>query len=383
MNKKGIWIVIAIVAVIVIILVSNHRSNFSEAIKIGQMSALTNIGSDIGEEERNGTLLAIEKVNAGGGVDGRQIQMISEDTPAFDVKAGAAAANKLIAVDGVVAIVGPQWDSEGEVLASISADKKVPVISQNVSTDIESKINSDYFFVTWPDDEVGIRAILQFAKDKGWKKIAIIEPANFSFWSYTANLMQKNASEFGISIVSKEMGTDISNVDYRTLLSKAKLQKPDALFGSFADIQCVFLKQSKEQGLNLPFLSTDSAGNPKPLAECPDLLNGRLYFSTPSQGHGYTEFVQAYEKRFGAKPQTSSAVSAYNAGLVLAEALKNLDKAGKEITRENVKTELSQIQFTGGVSMETIQFNDKGYVVTQPQSYEMRTVKEGKFVKAE
>lgn len=384
-NKTSYLIGIVIVAVIIVVALfaRNSPANVGSVIQIGQMSALTDVGSDIGMEERNGAVLAIERLNKDGGIAGRQIQLISEDTPAFDLKKGASAANKLISTDNVLAIIGPQWDSEGEVIAAISADRKVPVISQNVSTDIESRVSSPYFFETWPDDEIGIRADLAYAHSRGWKKVAIVQPANFSFWLFTANLLKKDAREYGITVVAEEMGTDFNNVDYRTLISKAKAAKPDAFFGSYADLECVFLKQTKEQGIAIPLLSTDSALNVKALSDCAGDMQDRLYFSTPNRGNGFEQFVTDYQNRFGQKPLASSAATAYNAGLVLGDVMKKLAAAGKEINRENIKAALKTERFEGGVSIKTIQFDEKGFLTTPADAFEMQTVKDAKFVKAE
>lgn len=354
-----------------------------EVIKIGQMSGLTGIGSDIGVEERNGALLAVEEINARGGIAGRAIDLVSEDSPPFDLKQGVSVSRKLISVNNVLAIVGPQWDGQSEVVASVSGQEKVPVISPNASADIETKIDSPYFFTTWPKNEVGIRELLKFAKERGWKKVAIVQPANFSFWAYTASLLEKNAPEFGIEIVAKEMGTDFSVVDYRTLIAKAKLKNPDAFFGTYADVECVFMKQSRDLGLAIPLLSTESAGTPKALADCPDLLKDRLYFSTLAQGNGYDKFAEAYEKRFDQKPLSPSAVTAYNAILVLSDVIENLIKSGKEVTRENIKVGLDSIKFENGVSMPVIEFDEKGFVITSPEAFEMQTVRDGQFVKLE
>jgi len=381
MKNKIIWIVVAVVVIGGLIWANKKELSSGEVIKIGQMSGLTGIGADIGEEERNGALLAVEEINAKSGIQGKLIEMISEDAPPFDMRAGASVVEKLISIDKVLAIVGPQWDGMAEVVAAISASRQTPTISPNASTDIESKINSPYFFTTWPDNEVGIKALLKFANERGWKKIAVVQPANFSFWLYTTNLLEKNAPDFGIEIVSKEMGTDFNVVDYRTLITKTKSKNPDAIFGSYADLECVFLKQSKELGLEVPLLSTESAGTPKALEECPEFMNNRLYFATPGQSHGYDVFAKSYDKRFGRKPISPSAVTAYNAVLVLADVMSDVIDSGQQITRENIKNGLDNVKFEDGVSMPIIEFNDKGFVITPPEAFEIRMVQDGKFTK--
>src|SRR3989344_6602039 len=110
MKKSLIWLLVIAILLIVGGLWSTKKPNSgpastsNEPIKIGQMSGLTGVGSDIGQEERNGVLLAVEEINAGDGIGGRVIQMISEDSPALDLKQGAAVAKKLMTIDNVLAI---------------------------------------------------------------------------------------------------------------------------------------------------------------------------------------------------------------------------------------------------------------------------------------
>lgn len=382
-TKIIIWIVVIALAIWGVTSFTKKApvSNPIEVIKIGQMSGLTGVGSDIGVEERNGALLAVEEVNANGGAAGRMLALVSEDSPPLDLKQGASVAKKLMGINKVLAVVGPQWDGQSEVLAAIAKDERVPVISPNASTDIETKIDSPYFFTTWPKNEVGIRELLKFAKERGWKKLAIVQPANLSFWLYTSNLLEKNAPEFGIEIVAREMGSDYSVYDYRTLIFKAKAKNPDAFFGSYAELECVFLRQSKELGVAIPLLSTESAGTPKALADCPDLLENRLYFATPSHGNGYEDFAEAYGKRFGQKPLSPSAVTAYNAVKVIAHVIGNLAESAKEINRENVRDALEGVRFEDSVSLPVIEFDEKGFVNTPLGAFEMHTVRGGQFVK--
>jgi branched-chain amino acid transport system substrate-binding protein len=318
-----------------------------------------------------------------GGVGGLMIELIIEDAPALDLKQGVSVAKKLMTIDNVLAIVGPQWDSQAEVVAAVAAEQMVPVISPNASTDIEEKIDSPYFFTTWPKNEVGVRKLLEFAQSKGWTKIAVVQPANQSFWLYTTNLLEKNAPEFGIEIVAKEMGVDYNTVDYRTLITKAKATEPNAFFGSYADLECVFLRQSDELKAPLPLLSTESAGTPKALRECPELMKDRLFFATPGQGYAYQTFEQNYEERFGQKPLSPSAATSYDAVLALSQVLNNLLETGQELTRDNIRNGLYKIRFESGVSMPVIEFDDKGFVITPPDAFEIRTVRNGQFVRLE
>ena len=393
MKRNNIIGIILIIAVILglVYFVDNHGTKERETVKIGQISALSGFGSDIGQEERNGALLAVEYTNSHGGINGKTLEMISEDVSIDKLKVTSSAIQKLVNVDKVLAIVGPQWDDTASIAVPLSRDLKIPIISPNSSPQVEEKTGSDYFFGTFYSDEVGIRVMLKFAKEKGYKRIAIIQPANFGFWKYTEDLMKNNASEYGVEIVSEEYGTDFANTDYKTLIAKAKQSNPDAIFGAYEELECPFLKQARDQGLDVPLLSTESAGTPKALKDCGRALENSLYYSTPKQDGKYKEFEKTYIARFGSAPLSPSAVTSYDAILVTVEAMKNskalngatLDSTtsnGLTSARDAIRNEIAKIKFTNGSSMSEIAFDQKGFVITKDDAFMVKSVKGGEFV---
>jgi len=378
MNKaKIISVILAILVIIAFIYVGNKSSLSTEnPIKIGQISALSGVGSDIGVEERNGALLGVEEINKKGGILNRKIELVSEDVSLDKLNQTGSSFQKLVHVDNVVAIVGPQWDEPGSIAVALSKDLQIPVVSPNVSPQVESEVNSEYFFSTFYSNKVGIEVLLKFAQEKGYKRIAIIQPANFGFWKYTSDLFKNSAKESGIEIVTEEYGDNFGNTDYKTLIAKAKQSNPDAIFGSYADLECLFLQQAKNQGLMIPLLSTESAGTPKALADCGGILQDSLYFSTPKQEGKYMKFEEAYEKRFGAKPLSPTAVTAYDAMYIVAESIQN----GKSAERAVVRDEIEKIVYTDGASMSEIKFDQKGFVVTDASTFMIKTVQDSNFV---
>jgi branched-chain amino acid transport system substrate-binding protein len=374
-NIVGIILAIAIILAIMYFTGGGGKKGL-ETVKIGQISALSGFGADVGQEERNGALLAVEYINSNGGVNGRKIEMISEDVSIDKLKVTSSAIQKLVNVDKVLAIVGPQWDDAASIAVPLSKELKIPIVSPNSSPQVEEKIGSDYFFGTFYSDEVGIKTILKFAKERGYKRIAIVQPANFGFWKYTADLMKNNAGMYGVEIVSEEYGNDLANTDYKTLIAKTKQKNPDAVFGAYAELECLFIQQAKNQGLNAPLLSTESAGTPKALKDCPSTIEGSLYYSTPRQDPKYKEFENSYTTRFGSKPLSPSAVTSYDAMLVVVEAMKN----SKTLDRDSIKDEITKIRFTKGSSMPEVVFDKKGFVVTKDDAFIIKEVKGGEFM---
>lgn len=379
MKKSSIFAIILIIAIIVGLIYINGLENKKESgiIKIGQISALTGVGSDIGQEERNGALLAVEYINKNGGVNGKKIEMISEDVSIDKLKNTSSAIQKLVNIDKVSAIIGPQWDEASTIAVTMSKDLQIPIVSPNSSPQVEQKVNSKYFFSTFYSDEVGIKTIARFAKEKGYKRIAIVEPVNFGFWKYTSDLFKKYAKENGIEIVSEEYGNDFANTDYKTLIAKAKMSNPDAVFGSYAELECLFLKQAKDQGLNVPLLSTESAGTPKAMSSCSTILENSLFYSTPVQAGKYMEFEKTYTERFGSKPLSPSAVTSYDAVLIIAEAMR---EGGETQNANEIVKQLEKMKFSKGSSLPEIIFDDLGFVITKDDAFTVNGVKAGEFV---
>ena len=349
-------------------------------IKIGSVAALTGVGVAIGEEELKGAQLAVDEANENGGLDGRQIVLVSEDLSIDKLKNAGTVASKLINIDKVVAIVGPQWDEPALAILPIIEQSKTPMIGPDTTDTIETNGLGAYLFSTWYDNRVGIKTLLEFAEKKGFKKVAIIRPLNGGFWKFASDQFAQGASAHGITIIDD---VDIGNpltTDYRTFITKVKNKNPEAIFFVTSDPgECVFLKQMKELGVNVPLLATESAGDKASLGQCAgDMTN--LYFSTPKVDHPrYQTFLQSFIKKYGREPLFPSAVTAYDAVRIILHALEKTGGVGGE-TLQKVLAETKDFP---GASLPLITFKENGFVITPPDAFEMQTVRDGQFVKAE
>ena len=383
MNKTVAWIVAVIVVLGVIwFTVGNKPAALvgGEPIKIGSIAALTGVGTAIGEEELKGAQLAVDEANAEGGFNGRSVVLVSEDLSIDKLKNAGAVASKLINVDKVVAIVGPQWDEPALALLPIIEQNKTPMIGPDTTDAVETGGLGAYLFSTWYDNRIGIEELLKFAEKQELKNIAIIRPLNGGFWKFASDLFASGALARGITIVDD---VDIGNpltTDYRTFITKVKEKKPEAIFFVTSDPgECIFLKQMKELGVNVPLLATEAAGNKASLDQCSgDMAN--LYFSTPKVDHpGYRSFQESFVKKYGRPPLFPSAVTAYDGVKIILAALEKTGGIGGEALQK-VLTETKDFP---GASLPTITFDEKGFVITPDGSFEMQTVRGGQFVRME
>ncbi len=384
-NKQIKRPAIIVVAILVLILAifGLYRANQSvkatsqEPIKIGGISALTGVGVAIGDEERKGALLATEEVNASGGVLGHPLKLISEDVSIDKIKTVVSVARKLIDVDKVVTIVGPQWDEPAYPMLPIIEESKIPTVGADSSPMLEAEHNNPYFFATWYDNRVGIRELLRYAQASGLKKIAIIKPISAGFWEYTATIMLNESKNYGVEIVGVyDMGNPLE-LDFKTAIMKVKAMNPDAVFSVTSDYnQCTFMKQTKQLGLNVPSLGTESSGDPTSLSQCADLMVNR-YFSTPAQTESNKAFAERFKARFGAYPKFPSAATSYDAVMIIAAGLKKSNLVGGETLRDAI----ANTRDLRGVSLDDLTLDSIGFVSTPENAYEIQTVRNGGFVK--
>src|SRR5450432_3196864 len=143
----------------------------SDTIKVGEYASLTGKEATFGISSHEGTLLAVEQINAAGGVLGKKIQLLTEDDLS---KAGepATVVNKLISRDGVVAILGEVASSRSLEAAPICQEAHIPMISPS-STNPKVTETGDYIFRVCFIDPFQGTVMAKFASAKGWKKVAV------------------------------------------------------------------------------------------------------------------------------------------------------------------------------------------------------------------
>ncbi|PIR04572.1 MAG: hypothetical protein COV59_00400 [Candidatus Magasanikbacteria bacterium CG11_big_fil_rev_8_21_14_0_20_39_34] len=355
---------------------STSLSEQKDPIVVGGVFALTGVGAAIGEQEYKGAQLAVDEVNAAGGIDGRRVTFMVEDVSIDKMSMGTQAIQKLLQVDKVVGIVGPTWDEPAQQMLPIIENAQVPILMPDQTNDLEREQNFSFAFSTWYDNRVGIRELLRYAQKENIKRVAIIRPVGGGFWEFTRNVFLQYAPEFGVEVIEDiDLGNPLET-DFRTPLTKIKAKQPDAIFIVVSDYnECTFMKQAKELGINIPILSTESAGNEISRQGCANILEN-MYFSTPKHTSRYQEFEKRFQEHFHASPLFPSVTTSYDAMKILLDGIHETGSTDGNVLRiwlENVKD-------YKGVSFENIQFDKQGFVSTDEDVFEMKTLRNGIFV---
>ena len=377
MKKIIIAIIIIIVVAVAIFVLRNSAAPKEEVIKIGGAFALSGVGSEWGIDEMNATQLAVEEINSDGGIKGRKIKLVVEDSPGDKVAFAATVARKLIDVDNVLAIIGPTWDETAQVFAPIFEQSKIPIIAPDATRGIETERKFDYFLSTYFPQEVEIQRIVKYVVDRDLKNVIVMRVFRGGFYEFVNNRFVEDAKGAGLNIVDDlTIGTEFAPTDFRTVITLAKAKNPQAVFLPLDEKSiCLFLKQSEELGFNKPILSTAVSLSSGAIKNCAELME-RFYYAFPKQEDGYAKFVESFRAKYDREPNSPAASNAYDAVYILKEALKRSNLQGGEVLQKA----LLQTKNFRGASLNSMSFDEQGFIVAPVAAYNIKTVRNGQSV---
>jgi ABC-type branched-subunit amino acid transport system substrate-binding protein len=236
---------------------SGSGSSSSGPIRLGVTSALTGDYAAGGSTILDAARVAVDEVNAKGGVHGRKLEIVSADDQC-DPQVAAQAAQKLVS-QGVVAFVGGYCSAatiaESQIL---HRSRDIPFVAAiSSSPDFTRQGRPNVFRVIARDDRVAPLTTKLAAQVEGAKRIALLHDGSV-FAKVQADALRDNAPAAGLTVVSEDAITP-GKSDYRGALSKVASSHPDALiYTGYSTEGAALAKQRAE--LKLPFKLMGTAG---------------------------------------------------------------------------------------------------------------------------
>jgi branched-chain amino acid transport system substrate-binding protein len=316
-------------------------ANAAEKVKVGVLLPLTGSQAKFGEIERRSYEMAAEEINAKGGVNGKEIELIFEDdTGKPDI--GRSAVEKLISRDQVPVITGGYSSSVTAAATPVAQQFKVPfVICTGSADDITEKGYNYVFRVNPPASEYpdGVKSFLKdVAKDV--KSVALLYE-NSAFGQSSSKSFEKLAAAQGLNIVVKE-GYQAGAIDFTPLLTKVKAANPDMIYMvSYVMDASLLMRQSKELGINPKLFVGGGAGFTLPeFAKSAGSASDYVYSATlwvdTLPFPGAKAYADNFQKKYGSETEYHGA-EAYGTMYVVADALKR----AKAITPNDVRDALA------------------------------------------
>ena len=311
-----------------------------DSIKVGIILPVTGDKAKFGEIEKKSFELALDELNAAGGVNGKKLEFVFEDdTGRPDV--ARSAAEKLITKDKVVMLGGGYGSSETFAIAGVAQQNQMPFLVNTGSDDKITTQGWNFIFRLNPPVSEYPKALESFLTDVVKPKTAAILYENTNFGSSGSKEFQQICERLGIKVVVSE-GYEHGGVDFKPLLIKVKQFKPDLVYMiSYIMDASLLMRQSMELRLNPKVFVGGAAGFtlpefPKNAGKASDLVfSATLWYQTlpfPGAKDYYDKFV----KRFGMDTEYHGA-EAYAAAYVIADALKR----AKSLQADDVRQALA------------------------------------------
>lgn len=305
-----------------------QAADAGDSIKVGAAFELTGNVANYGKSTNEGLKLAIDEINKAGGVNGKQISLVESDNKSEPAESGNSV-TKLITQDKVVAVVGPATSGCVNAATPISTANKIPHIAPcatapNITND-NGKVKEFVFRACFIDPFQGQVMAVFADKTLKVKNVAIFYDSSSDYSKGLAEVFQKTLEGKGGKIVAKEafLGKD---VDFKAALTKLKASNPEAIYipGYYEEVSKI-IKQAREMGITCPLIGSDGWESPK-LAEIAgkDALKDCYYisaFNAKDEDKSVQDFIKKFKEKYQKDPDIF-AMQGYNAGLILADALK-------------------------------------------------------------
>lgn len=345
--KKYFFSMLALTAVIFLSFTGCNNGGGNE-ILIGEFASLTGPNATFGISSTNGLKLAVEEMNNNGGINGKQIKLITYDNQGKPSESQTVV-QRLIKNDNVVAVIGEVASSNSKAGAPICQQNKIPMVTP-ASTNPEVTAIGDYIFRVCFIDPFQATVLTKFAINSlKVKRVAVLKDVKNAYSTGLADFFEKEFKAAGGEIIEVQ-SYSAGDKDFKAQLTAIKSKNPEAIFipGYYTDVGLIAI-QAREIGITVPLFGGDGWESEK-LTEgkAKDALEG-CYFST----HVSTEnpdpaiqnFIKKYKEKYNAMPDAMSFL-AYDAGLILFDAMK---RAGST-EPEKVKNELAKTKDFMGVT---------------------------------
>jgi branched-chain amino acid transport system substrate-binding protein len=347
----------------------------SEPIYLGVSGPLTGQNARYGEQWKKGFDLALEEINGAGGVNGRPLEYIFEDSQS-DPKQSVVVAQKFIADERIIVELGDF--SSGASMAASQIYQRAGLVQfgfTNSHPDF-TKAGGDYTWSNSVTQSQAAPALAEYAVNKlGLKKLAVFY-LNTDWGKTSYNLFAAHAKEIGAEIVDEEAYL-ADEKDFRSAITRVRDANPDGIIlYSYQADGALIVQQVRDAGLNQPIVGGGSLQSPDFLKLGGAAVEGVYVLGEflPSDPNPVIQaFVTKYKAKYNEEPDLF-AVHAYDTIILIAEAIK---LGGP--TRQGVHDALGQLKDVPSVTNGTVTFDLETRRVTNPKFVEL-VVKENAFI---
>jgi len=351
----------------------------SNTFKIGVITSLTGSNAAFGQAHKNGYTIALEEINARGGLLGKKVELEYYDDQSRPDQA-VQGVSKLVDQDRVPIVLGAYSSESTRAIVPVMTQKQVPLIIPTAVADNVMESNSPWIFRICAGSGSFAAATLDFLKNNGDPKKLAIVYENTNFGQSNNKSMTEAAKTAGLDLVDSE-AYQASSPDYKSLLQRVKGKNPEVIyFASYLLDASTLMRQSEQLNLNPKYYTSAGTGFAAAEFPTPDKGAGKYaeYTFSVSQWlpsakwKGSAVFDQKYFKLAGSHPAYHG-MEAY-AVLIAAAAIDNAKSDQAPAIRDAIKQlNLAETPF-GPVKFDARGQNLHPVLVTQVQGGQYKVV---------
>ena len=332
---------------------------FAQEVKFSIPLPLTGTNAKFGEIEKRSYEIAMEEINAKGGIKGKKIVLEFEDSQGKP-EVSRSIAEKLIDVKKQPVIFGEYSSSCSKAIAAVAEERKTPYLVVTGATDDITQQKYKYVFRLNPTNAYYASGLMSFLKEVVKPTSIAILYESSDFGTSGAEDMVKQAERFPMKVLVKEQ-YEKGAVDFKPILSKVKAEKPDVIYMvSYVMDAALLMRQIKELRIDAKLFAGGAAGFAIPefiqsAKEAAEYVVTATLWSPQVVYPGAKEFAEKYKKLYKDYPSYHGA-EAYSALYIIKDVLTR----AKSLTRDDIRAAMKATSMM--TAFGPIKFEDKeGY----------------------
>jgi len=340
-------------------------------IPVGQFASLTGGQATFGQSTDKGVQLALEEINASGGVLGQPLRVITKDNQSKPGETSTAV-RELITRDKVVALIGEVASGRSLEAAPIAQRSGIPMISPASTNEKVTETGDHIFRVCFIDPFQGT-VCAKFARGLKATKAAVLVDVSKDYSLGLAKSFKKEFVAEGGSITGEQSYSG-GDKDFSAQLTAIKADNPDVIFlPAYYTEAPLIIRQARQLGITVPFVGGDGWDSPELVGVGGASVEGCYFsnhFSNQSNDPKVVAFVEAYRKKYGGDPDAMVALG-YDSLYLLADAMKRAGTTDPAKVTAAIATTKEFPGVTGKITLDDHRNPTKPAVILQ--------VKNGKF----
>jgi branched-chain amino acid transport system substrate-binding protein len=316
-------------------------------VKIGSLMTTSGAAAHLGKTCLNGALLAVEEINAKGGItiggEKYKIDLINYDDKCV-AKDAVSATERLVRQDKVAVILGAICSHCTLAAMEITEKEKIPILTPISASVKVTAMGYKYIFRTWSQAAIQAETITRFAVQDLKLKTAVYIGRNDAWSQSAAEEFKKRFEARGGKVLLTEF-YELGTTDYYPQLTKAKNANPDLIyFCSLTEDGSLVVKQARELGIKAQLMGTDEFGNEQFFRVAGDAVDGcYVYWTEGPKKAKSLEYEQRFKKKYNLDSQPIDK-GGYDALYILANAL---ERAGTVTDGQRIRDALARTDYEG------------------------------------